>query len=179
MQFQKLGFIMPTAYGMERHADERYEKLPEESGARDSDFEEFNASSTPLIPMGHTNFERHRRYRIWVGIALTILISLSIFQIFLLSAHSSQGAHISDDAPCGTNVEEAKALGCHYSIALGDWLHDECYDHDLEETYRNEAVEFEWYYPNATNNGPDLSRRIESWEELGDRGFPLTSWTVF
>ncbi|KAL3421706.1 hypothetical protein PVAG01_05862 [Phlyctema vagabunda] len=45
---------------------------------------------------------------------------------------------------CGTNVAEARAMGCLYDVMLGGWIHSDCYWGELMEEYIAEG-EYRWY----------------------------------
>lgn len=151
---------------------QHYEKLAEKDCPHYSD-----DSTTVETPTGIQRAGRQRQYRVLVPCALSILIVLSIIQVILIATKHSH-EHRIDEAPCGVSVKEAKEKGCHYSYSLGDWLHDECYDDEIEKKYLAATAVFEWYYSNADGNGPDLSRPMRGWDEVADQPFPVSSWTV-
>lgn len=144
----------------------------------DRDFDEVTESATSAQSPQPNTIQQHR-YSIFFEVTLLVLLILSVSQLAILSAdyyHSHQSSSTPiDEHPCGTTATEAKARGCHYSFALGQWLHTDCFDSELDEDFKR-VVSFQFYYANSTGTGPDYSRPIPMAQLPDYGGITYTNW---
>lgn len=91
--------------------------------------------------------------------ALLLLIILSNTQL-VLSILKSHTSATKDTATivwkeCGSNSTAARAAGCRFDLMLTAWIHEDCFDDELMESYLA-AHEYKWYADSAlTTTVPD------------------------
>jgi len=140
------------------------------------------------------------RYRFLVGSTCTLTLIFSILQLSILL---NRNVHLDDrgetktksldgykspsdlhtEWPCGISAEEAKRAGCHFDLGLIAWLPHECYNEELDKSFRT-FDSWEFWLPNDENTGPNTSKPItaQRLEELPlqmiDLDFPGHSWST-
>jgi hypothetical protein len=142
-----------------------------------------------------------RRYRLLVGWTTTITLILSVIQFIALfqgnagmstmeeTQTQSLDAHVSSvpkqtlERPCGTSAEEAKKAGCYFDAGLIAWLPRECYNEELDKSFRA-ANHSQFWGPNEDYTGPDTTNplAVETVQGLplrvADLDWPSHSWTT-
>lgn len=86
-------------------------------------------------------------------------LTLTLTQSANLRLNSPTDLSVSADKRCGRSPEEARSLNCRYDVMLGIWIHADCYDEDLMDTYLDN-YNLTWY------SDPALSDEVAEAEVL-------------
>lgn len=160
----------------DRNDGPKYTQLGNKDTFRDSE-ELTEVDNIPHSPARNTRC----RYFLLITLATTLLVTLSITQIIVTinfrRSHSENNSRLlGPEWPCGTSASEARARGCHFDYGLVSWIPHECYNEELDNSFRS-RLPFEFYVSNEDDTGPDFSRPINNIGAL-EEWVPQGSWTT-
>ncbi|TID17804.1 hypothetical protein E6O75_ATG10449 [Venturia nashicola] len=96
---------------------------------------------------------RREKASIFYIFTIFLLSGIIVFQIFALPHQSQKKPTGREFGGCGSNIAEARALGCHFDVMTWQWVPEQCYFTDLIESFMLRA---DWhFYHNYTLESAD------------------------